>query len=60
MSHPSIFNANLQVREIDTASGEAEEEGYDDEYQLEDVEVRTRVSVFLLLCGRFLIASQRH
>lgn len=29
----------FRVREIDPSSGEVEEEGYDDEYQLEDLEV---------------------
>ena len=29
----------FKVKEIDPSSGEAEEEGYEDEYQLEDLEV---------------------
>ncbi|KAK9907459.1 hypothetical protein WJX75_004057 [Coccomyxa subellipsoidea] len=35
------LGANLQftVKEIDPSSGEAEEDGYEDEYQLEDIEI---------------------
>jgi coatomer protein complex subunit gamma len=41
------------VKEIDPSSGEAEEEGYEDEYQLEDVEVSAADFVKPLLLGNF-------
>lgn len=34
---PAILK--FKVKEIDPSTGEAEEDGYDDEYQLEDVDV---------------------
>lgn len=39
---PLVPACRPQVKEIDPGTGEAEEEGYDDEYVLEDLEVRGR------------------
>lgn len=49
----------FKVKEIDPSTGEAEEDGYDDEYQLEDVDVgatdyikAVTVPNFRKVCGR--------
>ncbi|GIL83130.1 hypothetical protein Vretimale_11463 [Volvox reticuliferus] len=43
----------FKVKEIDPSTGEAEEEGYDDEYQLEDLEVTPADYVKPTLLGNF-------
>lgn len=48
----------FKVREIDPSTGEAEEEGYEDEYQLEDLEVLSSSSAHDVLLFSATSVSQ--